>query len=107
MWEAWLQRGKHLAPIRWHNGRKFYKESAANHWAALDVEWIKRCNDPAQLEALEHIIDCYRVKPIRGHRAGTKWEMVNMAIKNSQKRIAKLADEASMGMGHNRKGEIF
>lgn len=96
--EEWLRHGWYLYRLR-ASARRY--ERIAQHWAALSLEAIKVCEDPDALEELAHLADLLHLKPHRGRRGGTKWELVNMTRLNRIKQIERERDWDSMRDGEN------
>lgn len=101
-------KGHHLAD--WTRGawRIYHARCSAErysridrHWADLSIEALKCCEDATALEAVLEVATHLHLKPLRGQRGGTKWEFVNMAVKNRLWQLARDADWASMGEGNN------
>lgn len=83
------------------------KEAYRNHWQALELDraiaWIRSGNE-ATVRRLGAMLQSDRDgpwhRPQRGQRAG-KWERLNMECKNRLWRLAREADHAELGLGHN------
>lgn len=83
------------------------KDPMTSHWQALDLElaigWIRSADDATLQQLLRLLQGDYGPwhKPARGERGGTKWERLNMETKNRIWRLAREADQAELGLGHN------
>jgi hypothetical protein len=101
---SWMAAAKTLGGRRY---RAPTKRAYASHWNALELElaigWI-RAGDGATVARLAAMLQASSGgpwhRPPRGDRAG-KWERLNMETKNRIWRLARQADQASIGIGHN------
>lgn len=73
----------------------------ANHFDALPLELIKQSDDETALRAVPDVCEALRLIPLRGHRRGTKWELVNMAVKNRLAQLERVRDQESINAGDN------
>jgi hypothetical protein len=78
------------------------------HWEALEAElavaWIRAEAGPATLARFLALLQGdYGPwhRPPRGERGGTKWERLNVETRNQIWRLARAADHAELGLGHN------
>lgn len=93
-----------LDGLRRINGRaisfKRYQQIAA-HWEALPLEWVRESRDVEALADMERVCERAHLKPRRGNRGGTKWELANMYRLNRLHQLAREAEWAAIGLGHN------
>ncbi|MEK9754696.1 MAG: hypothetical protein VW338_15990 [Rhodospirillaceae bacterium] len=73
----------------------------AGHWRSLPIDMVKRSDDDQALEELAAVAARFQVIPQRGHRAGSKWESINMARKNRLFQLERQRDRDAIGAGHN------
>ena len=98
---GWIAFGRHLATERNKYGKRQHIVLGIDRlWNSLNSDWLKTAT-ALELNTCETIIISLRLRPMRGHRRGTKWEDVNMAIQNRRFMLRREEDQASMGTGHN------
>lgn len=76
-------------------------EQIKAHWQALPIDWLKSSTDELALERFGRTCEALRLKPGRGARGGTKWELANMAVKNRLWQLARAREWQAIGLGHN------
>lgn len=104
--DTWIAAAKGIAA----RSRQFCaatKRAYLAHWQALDTElaiaWIRAAPEPT-VRRLADMLQAFDGgpwhRPPRGQRQG-KWERLNMETKNRLWRLAREADHAELGLGHN------
>ena len=73
------------------------------HWAALTVETVRCAAKTEIIDFIDSAAGAQRAwaKPVRGHRANTRWELFNVEARNRLFRIERSEDLATLGLGHN------
>jgi hypothetical protein len=82
---SWLE-GAHAIEKRRSSRHRY--AAMDRHWAALTVETVRGAQRAW-------------AKPVRGHRANTRWELFNVEARNRLFRIERSEDLATLGLGHN------
>jgi len=73
----------------------------ANHFTVLPLDLVKACDDETALRELPGICEALHLKPVRGRRGGTKWELVNMAVRNRLWQLERQRDLNQLEGGDN------
>lgn len=76
-------------------------QAIAAHWHVLPLAWLKEATDEAALAQFEAICARLQLKPRRGYRGGTKWELANMYRLNRLRQLEHDREWAEIGLGHN------
>lgn len=75
-----------------------------SHWKALPIAFVEQAQEPELTELISMLRAPNNVPwgaPHRGQRRLTKWDDCNCRARNRLWRLARAADLATIGIGHN------